>query len=39
MCRNLILNHPFELNTDADTSGLSAEKKQELLNQMWRIPV
>lgn len=32
------LNHPFELNTDADTSGLSAEKKQELLNQMWRNP-
>ena len=21
------LNHPFELNTDADTSGLSAEKE------------
>ena len=32
------LNHPFELNTDADTSGLSSEKKQELLNQMWRNP-
>ena len=32
------LNHPFELNTDADTSGLSAEKKQELLNQLWRNP-
>ena len=32
------LNHPFELNTEADTSGLSSEKKQELLNQMWRNP-
>lgn len=32
------LNHPFELNTEADTSGRSSEKKQELLNQMWRNP-
>lgn len=30
------LNEPFVLNTGADTSGLSDEKKQELLNQMWR---
>ncbi|MBU5480425.1 peptidoglycan D,D-transpeptidase FtsI family protein [Blautia sp. MSJ-19] len=32
------LNDPFTLNTNVDTSGLSQEKKQELLNQMWRNP-
>lgn len=32
------LNHPFKLNTEEDVSGLSEEKKQELLNQMWRNP-
>lgn len=32
------LNQPFKLNTEEDTSGLSAEKKQDLLNQMWRNP-
>lgn len=32
------LNQPFTLNTEVDTSGLSSEKKQELLNQMWRNP-
>ena len=32
------LNHPFDLNTDVDTSGLSAEEKQDMLNQMWRNP-
>lgn len=30
------LNEPFTLNTGQDTSGLGEEKKQELLNQMWR---
>lgn len=30
------LNEPFVLNTGTDTAGLSDEKKQELLNQMWR---
>ena len=32
------LNQPFVLNTGQDTSGLSAKKKQDLLNQMWRNP-
>ncbi|HIY00295.1 MAG TPA: peptidoglycan glycosyltransferase [Candidatus Blautia faecipullorum] len=32
------LNDPFTLNTGEDTSALSEEKKQELLNQMWRNP-
>lgn len=32
------LNEPFELNTDVDMSGMDEEKKQELLNQMWRNP-
>lgn len=32
------LNHPFELNTDVDTTGMSQEEKQDLLNQMWRNP-
>lgn len=32
------LNDPFVLNTDVDTSGMSAEEKQDLLNQMWRNP-
>lgn len=32
------LNQPFKLNTEEDVSGLSEEKKQELLNQMWRNP-
>lgn len=32
------LNRPFELNTGDADSGMSAEKKQELLNQMWRNP-
>lgn len=30
------LNDPFTLNTDVNTSGMSEEKKQDLLNQMWR---
>lgn len=30
------LNEPFTLNTGEDTTGLDDEKKQELLNQMWR---
>lgn len=30
------LNEPFTLNTETDTSGISSEQKQELLNQMWR---
>ncbi|MDY5846707.1 MAG: penicillin-binding transpeptidase domain-containing protein [Bariatricus sp.] len=30
------LNDPFTLNTDAEVSTLDDEKKQELLNQMWR---
>lgn len=30
------LNEPFVLNTEADTSGISDEEKQDLLNQMWR---
>ena len=32
------LNDPFTLNTEVDTSGLSSEEKQDLLNQMWRNP-
>ena len=32
------LNQPFVLNTGQATSGLSAKKKQDLLNQMWRNP-
>ncbi len=30
------LNDPFTLNTDVDTSGLSDQEVQDLLNQMWR---
>lgn len=30
------LNEPFTLNTGEDTTGMDDEKKQELLNQMWR---
>ena len=30
------LNDPFTLNTDVDTSGLSEQEVQDLLNQMWR---
>ncbi len=32
------LNQPFELNTEQDTSDLSQQEKQDLLNQMWRNP-
>ena len=32
------LNEPFQLNTDVDTTGLSQQQKQDLLNQMWRNP-
>ncbi len=32
------LNQPFQLNTEADTVGLSQQQKQDLLNQMWRNP-
>ena len=32
------LNEPFELNSGIDAEGLSEEKKQDLLNQMWRNP-
>lgn len=32
------LNDPFTLNTEADTSGMSEQEKQDLLNQMWRNP-
>ena len=32
------LNEPFVLNTDVDTESLPEEKKQDLLNQMWRNP-
>ncbi len=32
------LNEPFVLNTDVDTEGMSEDKKQDLLNQMWRNP-
>ncbi len=30
------LNDPFTLNTDVDTSVLTDQEKQDLLNQMWR---
>lgn len=30
------LNEPFELNTAEATEGMDPEKKQDLLNQMWR---
>lgn len=30
------LNDPFTLNTAVDTSSMSQEEKQDLLNQMWR---
>lgn len=30
------LNDPFTLNLDVDTSGLTDQQKQDLLNQMWR---
>ena len=30
------LNHPYDLPEDAGTQNLTEEKKQELLNQMWR---
>ena len=32
------LNEPFELNSGMDAEGMSEEKKQDLLNQMWRNP-
>lgn len=32
------LNNPFTLNTENDTTALSQEEKQDLLNQMWRNP-
>lgn len=32
------LNDPFTLNTGTDSSSVSSEKQQELLNQMWRNP-
>lgn len=32
------LNDPFTLNTENDTTALSQEEKQDLLNQMWRNP-
>lgn len=32
------LNQPFQLNAEADTTGLSQQQKQDLLNQMWRNP-
>lgn len=32
------LNDPFTLNTQTDTSSMSQEEKQDLLNQMWRNP-
>lgn len=32
------LNDPFTLNEDVDTSGMTVEEKQDLLNQMWRNP-
>ena len=32
------LNEPFTLNTGVDTVGMNEEKKQDLLNQMWRNP-
>ena len=30
------LNDPFTLNTEENTEGISDDKKQDLLNQMWR---
>jgi len=30
------LNDPFTLNTDIDTTGMTDQQKQDLLNQMWR---
>ena len=30
------LNDPFTLNTGVDTSGMTSQEKQDLLNQMWR---
>ncbi len=30
------LNHPYDLPEDVDTTNLTAEKKQELLNGIWR---
>ncbi|MCI9307607.1 MAG: peptidoglycan glycosyltransferase [Lachnospiraceae bacterium] len=30
------LNDPFTLNVDVDTSSLTEQQKQDLLNQMWR---
>lgn len=30
------LNHPYDLPEGVETEGLSQEKQQELLNQMWR---
>lgn len=30
------LNDPYNLGEDVDTTGMSAEKKQEMVNQMWR---
>ena len=32
------LNDPFSLNTDVDTTGMTQQEKQDLLNQMWRNP-
>ena len=32
------LNDPFTLIGDADNAGVSGDKKQDLLNQMWRNP-
>ncbi len=32
------LNDPYTLNTDIDTSGMSEEEINDLLNQMWRNP-
>ena len=32
------LNNPFTLNTDVDTTGMTQQEKQDLLNQMWRNP-
>ena len=32
------LNDPFTLNTQAESAEISGEKKQDLLNQMWRNP-
>ena len=32
------LNDPFSLNTNIDTSGMTEQEKQDLLNQMWRNP-